>query len=81
MIKIKGKFNESEELEKELSRYTLIKEDYIQNRGREDFNNSYLLEITDRLIEISFSDETIPEELQKKSDELLEFFAAKSEYI
>ena len=77
MITIKGQDRTSEEL----NRYALIKEYYVKNKGTENFNSSYLIRITDRLLDISSSSGSLSEEVQKKSDELFEFFAQISNYI
>ncbi len=68
-------------IENELGKYNLIKDYYKKNPYRIESNLDYLISITDRLVEISFSDQEISEKLQKESDNLLKFFAEKSNYI
>jgi hypothetical protein len=76
MIIIKGQNRTSDEL----NRYALIKEYYVKNESREEFNLSYLTKITNRLFDISLSInnskyQRVSKEDKKTSEKLFEFFA------
>lgn len=68
-------------IENELERFEIISDYYRENPSRREPNESYLIEITDRLIEICFSEKDTPKNIEAKSTELLKFFGKKSRYI
>ena len=72
---------DSEKLRIELDRYDIISQYYKENPSRSESNEDYFIDITDRLVDISFSEQDIPKNIRRKSYELLKFFGKKSRYI